>query len=101
MRLSTLRCDLTLSHWGAYEIVRDRGRVVELRGWRNDADPSPIGLSMLEAYRSPLRIKRPAVREGWLSGRRRQGRGLEPFVEVSWETALDLATAELKRVISE
>ncbi|HYF17315.1 MAG TPA: molybdopterin-dependent oxidoreductase [Ramlibacter sp.] len=97
--LATLDCDLALSHWGAYEI--ERGPVPTLRPWREDRDPSPIGLSMLEAYRSPLRIQRPAVRAGWLRDRRRHGRGQEPFVEVSWDTALDLVAGELRRVIAE
>jgi len=53
-----------------------------------------------------VRIRKPAARKRWLreveSGRRgRRGdrqRGGEPFVELSWETALDLAAAELDRV---
>lgn len=97
--LRTMQCDLALSHWGAYEIERS-GPNASLRGWKGDPDPSPIGLGMLEAYASPLRIQRPAVRVGWLEGRRREGRGREPFVEVSWETALDLVADELRNVIA-
>jgi biotin/methionine sulfoxide reductase len=48
-------------------------------------------------------VLRPAIRQGWLengpgSG---QGRGEEPFIEVSWERALDLVSDELRRVYSE
>ena len=68
MRIETLDCDLTSSHWGAYEVGRHNGKVVELRSWAQDPEPSPIGLAMLDAYRSPLRIQRPAVRAGWLKG---------------------------------
>ena len=64
MRIETLDCDLTSSHWGAYEVGRHNGKVVELRSWAQDPEPSPIGLAMLDAYRSPLRIQRPAVRGG-------------------------------------
>jgi biotin/methionine sulfoxide reductase len=60
---------------------------------------------MLEAIpqmvHSPLRIARPAVRAGWLEQRERSdtsGRGREAFVEVSWDTALDLVQRELERV---
>jgi biotin/methionine sulfoxide reductase len=91
---------LTASHWGVYEIEAggDGPRLVPLR---EDPDPSPIGLAMLEAYRAPVRIARPAVRAGWLEhgpGVRTDGRGSEPFVEVSWDEALDLVAAEIRRV---
>jgi biotin/methionine sulfoxide reductase len=93
-------CDLTMSHWGSYEIHRE-GIKPRLTPWREDKAPSPIGLSMLDAYRSPLRVRRPAVRKGWLEDRRRSGRGTESFVEVSWATALELVSGELKRVIQD
>ena len=103
MRIETLDCDLTSSHWGAYEVGRHNGKVVELRSWAQDPEPSPIGLAMLDAYRSPLRIQRPAVRAGWLKGGAAaggEGRGNEPFVEISWDRAHDLVAGELKRVIA-
>jgi biotin/methionine sulfoxide reductase len=108
--LRTLRCALTASHWGAYEPVRDAGgRVRALRGWSGDPDPSPIGEAMLDAYRSPIRVQRPAVREGWLraqragqvaAGAHAAGRGREGFVELDWDTVLDLVAGEMRRVIA-
>ena len=95
--LPTLDCDLAVSHWGVYEVQRDQVPP-SLKAWRMDADPSPIGLSMMDAYRSGLRITRPAVRAGWLANRSTHGRGEEPFVEVPWDTALDLVADELQRV---
>ncbi|MFP3915181.1 MAG: molybdopterin-dependent oxidoreductase, partial [Actinomycetota bacterium] len=65
-----------------------------------DPDPSPIGRSMT-AHDHPLRVRRPAVRRSWLEGGPGTDthlRGVEPFVEVDWDTALDLAAAELERV---
>ena len=50
---------------------------------------------------SPTRIARPSVREGWLKKRsasERFARGRESFVEVSWDTALELVAGELARV---
>ncbi|MFO1197828.1 MAG: molybdopterin guanine dinucleotide-containing S/N-oxide reductase [Burkholderiaceae bacterium] len=96
--------ELTSSHWGVYEVVRDAGGARGLRAVAGDPDPSPIGLAMWDAYRSPLRVRRPAVRAGWLERApgdpaRGAGRGREPFVEVSWERALDLVSGELRRVI--
>ncbi len=48
-RIGTLNCELTSSHWGAYEIGRRDGKVVVLRAWAEDPEPSPIGLSMRDA----------------------------------------------------
>lgn len=92
---------MTLSHWGAYEVVIDQGVASGLVSSRDDPDPSPIGLAMWDAYQSPLRIGRPAVRRSWLdegAGARPELRGREEFVEVEWERALDLVAAELDRV---
>jgi biotin/methionine sulfoxide reductase len=47
------------------------------------------------------RIAQPMVRRGWLEHgveSNRAGRGVEPFVAVPWDEALDLVAAELKRV---
>ncbi len=52
---------------------------------------------------SPLRIRQPAVRSGWLTKREksdRKGRGSDAFVEVSWDTALELVATDLNRVRS-
>ncbi|MGH8856665.1 MAG: molybdopterin guanine dinucleotide-containing S/N-oxide reductase [Polaromonas sp.] len=93
--------ELTSAHWGVYEVERRDGQAIGLKALSEDPDPSPIGLSMWDAYRSPQRIQRPAVRRSWLRdgpGSNPELRGREPFVEVSWEHALDLVAAELQRV---
>ena len=75
-----------LTHWGAYEVETRGGRVVELRPFPGDPDPSPIGRSMT-AVDHPCRIERPMVRKGWLelgpTGGSGEGRGGERFVAVS------------------
>jgi biotin/methionine sulfoxide reductase len=79
-RALPLALDLASSHWGAYRVVRDGDTAVGLAPSPEDPDPSPIGTAMWEAYRSPIRVQRPAVREGWLAGgaaRRGEGRGRE------------------------
>lgn len=97
-----MNTQLTASHWGAYEIDHAQPHGPQLKAWRGDPDPSPIGLAMLDAYRHGPRVLRPAVRQSWLEhgpGARPELRGREPFVEVSWEQALDLVAGDLKRVI--
>ena len=89
---------LTSSHYGVYEVEMRGGEAVALHPFKGDPDPSPIGLHMLAPELERLRIRRPAIRQGWLEGRARTGRGQEKFVEVEWDEALDLVGAELTRV---
>lgn len=93
----------TSLHWGAYRAQVVGGQLRALVPVEWDKDPSPIGDSVAAALTSPTRILRPAVRRSFLQG---QGgspelRGQEPFVEVSWEEALELVANELKRVKAE
>ncbi|MBL6457691.1 molybdopterin-dependent oxidoreductase [Belnapia sp. T6] len=91
----------TASHWGIYEVERDAAGRASLRAFAEDPDPSPIGLHQTDESLARLRVLRPAVRRSWLEhgpGAAPELRGREPFVEVSWETALDLVSAELLRV---
>ena len=95
---------LVSTHWGVYEAVADTptAEATALRALPEDPDPSPIGLAMLDAWRSSVRVQRPAVRAGWLEHGPQagtgKGRGREPFVEVSWEKAFELVAGELRRV---
>ena len=101
MKARPIHRELTSSHWGAYEVLREGDRAVGLRAHADDPDPSPIGPAMWQAYQSPVRVQRPAVRAGWLdahaAGRRDSGvgRGREPFIEVDWETAVDLVAGRV------
>ncbi|MGW6059230.1 molybdopterin-dependent oxidoreductase [Streptomyces sp. NPDC055189] len=90
----------TTSHWGAYGVRTAADGSLDLRPHPQDPSPSPLLGNVAGALRHPTRVKRPAVRRGWLehgpgTGR---GRGREPFVEVAWDEALDLVAAELARV---
>lgn len=95
---------LTAAHWGVYEAI-GHGAELKLRPFAHDPNPSPIGLSMLEAARGPVRVRRPAIRQSWLAARlgqtgdpQPQRRGHDPFVEVSWDEALDLVAESLDEV---
>src|SRR5205085_8799256 len=92
---------LVATHWGTYVASERTADGEALRALPEDDRPSPIGLEMPAARVAPARILRPAVRESFLRhGHRadRDRRGGEPFVEVTWDTALDLVAAELDRV---
>jgi biotin/methionine sulfoxide reductase len=90
------------AHWGIYEIERDPGAdAPRLSPLGLDPDPNPIGLDQLDPSVTALRVARPAVRESWLKGgpgTATDKRGREPFVEVDWDTALDLCVGEITRV---
>jgi biotin/methionine sulfoxide reductase len=88
------------SHFGAFQAEVDNGRMVGVRPFERDPDPSPLIEALPEAVYSKTRVMRPMVREGYLAHGpgSRAGRGRERFVPVSWERALDLVAGELTRV---
>lgn len=91
----------TANHWGSYKaIVRD-GRVQTLKPLLDGDDVSDMSASIIDTLDCPARIKRPAIRKSWLDGGPGTAglrRGADPFVEVDWDTALDLFAGEVDRV---
>ena len=81
---------LAVMHWGTYRVTTDDGKLTAVSPVAWDSNPSRIGQSLPGAVQGTSRVRRPAVREGFLKGgaASREGRGREPFVEVSWEQAL-------------
>ena len=91
----------TFTHWGAYDIEVADDRIVAVHPDPNDPDPSPIGQLLTDSVDHRCRVARPMVRRGWLDhgpAPADGGRGVEPFVAVSWDEALDLVAGEVERV---
>lgn len=91
----------SLAHWGAFTAVVRDNRLVACEPFDRDPAPSAILESMPETVHSSLRVARPAVRRDWLNKREasdRSLRGKQPFVEVSWNRALQLVAEEIARV---
>ncbi len=89
------------SHWGAYTILVEDGRITGVEPLAEDPAPSAIIHSVAEWARPERRVLRPMIREGWLAKREhsdRSGRGAERFVAVPWDEALDLVANEITRV---
>ena len=84
----------TATQWGVYDVRVEGDEIAEVLPLSVDPDPSPIGQALVDTTRHATRVARPAIRKGYLEGTdpERRGRGREPFVEVSWDLALDLAT---------
>ncbi|MFP3462757.1 molybdopterin-dependent oxidoreductase [Arthrobacter globiformis] len=92
-----------LTHWGAFEAESDGKSLTSVRPWSGDPDPRDILANTASAQHHPTRVLRPSIRRGWLENGPgpSTARGEEPFVEVSWERALDLVSKELDRVYTE
>ena len=86
----------TLAHWGAYTALVEDGRVIGCEPFARDPAPSHMLEAIPEMVHSPLRIARPAIREGWRSGKERTGS--DRYHEVSWDEALSLVAHEIARV---
>jgi biotin/methionine sulfoxide reductase len=86
----------SLAHWGAFTALVEDGRLVGCEPFARDPAPSNMLESMPEMVHSPLRIARPAIREGWREGKPRTG--ADSYREVSWDEALDTVAGEVKRV---
>lgn len=92
------RTRATTSHWGAFEVKVEGDRIVATHPFAADPHPTAIPDAIPAAVHHRLRIARPAVRRGWLEGRRRGGRGSEDFVDLPWDEALDIAAEEIARI---
>lgn len=91
----------TSTHWGNFVVTVEDDHVKEVQPYAGDADPSPIGQSLLDAQDPNSRVARPMIRQGYLENgisSDRTQRGREPFVPVEWDQALDIVAAELTRV---
>ncbi|GAA2011042.1 molybdopterin guanine dinucleotide-containing S/N-oxide reductase [Catenulispora yoronensis] len=90
----------TTSHWGAYSVRTAADGGIAVQPHPADPAPSPLLGNVPGALRHRTRVARPAVRRGWLEHGPGPSprRGLDAFVEVGWDEALDLLAAELDRV---
>ncbi|GAA5152552.1 molybdopterin guanine dinucleotide-containing S/N-oxide reductase [Pseudonocardia eucalypti] len=90
------------THWGAFTATVTGPGPAGLRVEPHplDPDPSPLLDNIPGAVHHRSRVRRPAVRRGWLE----RGPGADParggdeFVEVDWDTAASLLAGELGRV---
>ncbi|WEX11154.1 molybdopterin-dependent oxidoreductase [Chelativorans sp. AA-79] len=101
--MGTIRRVPHCSHWGAYALLVEDGRIVGAEPFGPDPAPSPIIHSVGEWANPERRVLRPMVREGWLKNRERSdgaGRGRERFVPVTWDEATQLVAGEISRVSS-
>jgi len=91
------------THWGTYETSKNNKQNLKLKKWSKDPNPSKFGYGLIDAATSDLRINQPFIRKQWLQDRNnnKKLRGLDEFVPVSWEEAVDLTAAELRNIKKE
>lgn len=93
------------SHWGTYVAhVSEDGRLLEVSPHADDPDAAPAIGNVADAQRARSRVRAPTVRRRWLQHGPgpddHRGDPDDEYVEVDWETALELVAAELDRVRS-
>jgi len=93
----------TSTHWGDFIADVVDGDLREVRPADRDTNPSPIGQSLMDSQDRGCRIDQPCVRQGYLENPGSTdgtGRGVDPFVAVSWDEALDLAAGALRSTVA-
>ena len=103
----------TAFHWGSYYAEVEDGKIVGMKPYGQDRDPSNIAKGIIDSIDDELRVKVPHIRKGYLreirkelangkmaiTGKRsREKRGSDDFVAVSWEEAIDIVSFELNRI---
>ncbi|MGH1414747.1 MAG: molybdopterin-dependent oxidoreductase [Pelagimonas sp.] len=93
-----IKTRITSSHWGAFEVDTQGGRIIATRPFQADPNPPTIPQAVPEAVHHKLRVSRPSIRRAWLENRDRAGRGDGDYVELPWDEALDIAASEIDRI---
>ena len=87
------------SHWGAYTLLVEDGRIKGVEPFGGDPAPSPIIRSVQHWADPAHRIAQPMVRASWLKARGPGPRAAsDRFVPVSWDEAFRLVGDEIERV---
>ena len=91
------------THWGTYETSKKNEQNIQISKWAKDPNPSNFGLGFLESATSDLRINQPYIRKEWLKDRdnKKNLRGLDKFVPVSWEEVIEITSSELQNIKKE
>ena len=97
---------ITASHWGIVRVKTENGRIAGIRPWEGDAAPSPLIGPLAEHPYSDVRIRHPMVRKSYLDAVEKglapestaALRGVDPYVQVSWDRALDLTAKAIQTV---
>ncbi|MEM7259751.1 MAG: molybdopterin-dependent oxidoreductase, partial [Pseudomonadota bacterium] len=94
----------TSTHWGHYRVKTSAGAVSHVLPNTAETNPSPIAQSLIDSHHPGCRVPAPHIRSSYLkkpeenSGARR---GIDPFVQVPWDEAFDIAGQAISRTIEQ
>ncbi|WP_162248363.1 molybdopterin-dependent oxidoreductase [Rhodococcus sp. Leaf278] len=90
-----------MGHWGMFRAESDGRDVTAVHPQASDSNPSPVLGNIVGSVTHRSRVTAPAVRRGWLENGPgpTDSRGIDEFVDVSWDELTDLLSAELRRVV--
>lgn len=94
----------TSTHWGHYQVTTSDGKIASVLPNQFESNPSPIAQSLIDSHHAGCRIPAPHIRRGYLKAPGRSDgtqRGIDPFVQVPWDEALDIAAQSLKNTIND
>ncbi len=95
------RLTSTSTHWGTYFAEVEGDRLIAVHDYDQDPAPAIIGPGIVDAVTHKTRVGRPMIRKGWLEKRHqsdRAGRGVDSFVAVPWDEALEMAAEDMDRI---
>jgi trimethylamiNe-n-oxide reductase 1 len=88
------------NRFGAFYATVDGNNITKVENFNGDKAPTSLNTSLLDITNNQTRIGYAYVRKSYLQNNgkpcRNELRGKEPFVRVSWETALNLAANALQ-----
>ncbi len=98
---SKSRFTTTSTHWGTYFAETRDGKIVAMNPIKSDSNPSKISEGIPSAIDDDLRVRTPWIRKGWINNknndRKRDLRGNDTYVSVSWDEAIGIVANELQR----
>ena len=92
---------VTSNHWGLGCVESADGKLIAVHPYPDDPASSKINNNIASSLNATARVLKPALRRSWYeagAGSKRSLRGVDDFIEVDWDEALDLISAELDRV---
>ncbi|ELR66935.1 Trimethylamine-N-oxide reductase [Photobacterium marinum] len=92
---------LSAAHWGAFQGVVKDGKMIDAIAIDDDPAPNELIKMVPHQVHAKNRVKYPMVRRNYLeggAGARKEKRGNDEWVRVSWDKATELVAGEITRL---
>lgn len=94
----------TSTHWGHYRVKTSDGAISQVLPNAAESNPSPIAQSLIDSHHAGCRVPAPHIRSSYLKNPKQPDgsrRGTDPFVQVPWDEALDIAAEAIQRTTTQ